>query len=536
MRRLHRATAAATATLLTSGLLAATTTATTAAAPPDQPVLPELAWEPCEEAAGFECATAEVPTDHDRPRGETTSIALTRLPAAKPDQRVGSLFTNPGGPGGPGVPFVQDVGDQIFNQSVRDRYDIIGFDPRSVGESDPALCFGSAEEEAAATRGLVAFPADRAETRSFLQETRSLATSCRRNAGDEISHASTANVARDMDLLRRAVGDEKLTYAGYSYGTYLGATYARLFPGSVGKMVLDGTVDPVSYSGSDGDRRSVGARLGQGPATAETFEQFLSRCAEAAEACALTSLGEPTDVVDRLFDDLRSEPVEVPIGDGTSVPFGYTDAVVLSFQAMYDPAQWADLAETLSFLASGGEAPVPPPAPEMMREAEEVAPGYTSIGSSLSTICVDSPSKLPPARYARLADQEDRKAPDFGRFRAWVGVQCPSINVRDTDAFRGPWDQTTTAPVLVIGTRHDPATPYASTAPFTQRFPGGRMLTVEGFGHTIIGKSSCADTAVASYLVDDALPAAGATCDQDVEPFAPASPTRQRLAEAVPAV
>ena len=535
MRRpAHRITAAATANLLASGLLAASSTATTAAEPAARPVAPELDWQPCDEAPGFDCATAQVPTDYDMPRGATTSIALTRLPAAQPDQRIGSLFTNPGGPGGPGVSFIQSAGPALFSQSVRDRYDIIGFDPRSVGQSDPALCFDSAEEEAAASEGSIAFPVKKSEIGPFLQQSRDLATSCRTNAGEEIAHASTANVARDMDLLRRAVGDEKLTYVGYSYGTYLGATYAKLFPKSVGKMVLDGTVDPVKYSASDGDARSVGARLGQGPASAETFEQFLSTCAEAGEACALNALGDPTDVVDRLFDTLKDEPVDVPIDDGTTVAFGYAEAVVLSFQGMYDPAQWADLAESLAFLASGGESPMPETAPELMRKAEDAAQDYTSVGSSLSTICVDSPSKLAPSLYAPLADFEDRRAPDFGRFRAWVGVQCPSLGIRDTDAFRGPWKQTTKAPVLVIGTRHDPATPYAFTAPFAQRFPAGRMLTVEGFGHTIIGKSRCADAAVADYLVDGGLPAAGASCEQDTAPFTPAPTARKELAETVP--
>ena len=535
MRRpARRVTAAAVAAVLAGGLLAAGTSATPAAEAVRGPAVPDLPWEPCEDAPGFDCATAQVPTDYDEPAGATTSIALTRLPAAQPDQRVGSLFTNPGGPGGPGVSFIQQAGPTLFPQSVRDRYDIIGFDPRSVGQSDPALCYDSAEQEAAASAGSIAFPVKKSQVAPFLAESRALARSCRANAGEQIAHASTANVARDMDLLRRAVGDEKLTYVGYSYGTYLGATYAKLFPSSVGRMVLDGTVDPVKYSASDGDPQSVGVRLGQGPAAAETFEQFLATCADAGDACALNALGDPTEVVDRMFDALRTDPVDVPIGDGTTVSFGYPEAVVLAFQGLYDPAQWTDLALSLAYLASGGEAPLPQAAPELMRNAQEPEQDYTSVGSSLSTICVDSPSRLPPVAYAPQADRADRAAPDFGRFRAWVGVQCPSLKIRDTDAYRGPWKQTTQAPVLVIGTRHDPATPYSFTAPFTQRFPGGRMLTVEGYGHTIIGKSRCGDTAVADYLVDGDLPAVGAICDQDVAPFTPAPAARKELAETVP--
>lgn len=525
MTRARRVLSTAVATLATTaGLL--TTGTTTAQARSAPPPAPQLHWGSCGEGlAEFECATATVPVDYDRPLGRTTTVALTRLPAKDAENRLGSLFTNPGGPGGSGVDFVHDSAELAFSPEVRARYDIIGFDPRAVAKSDPAHCFASQSAEDAVTGSVsFAFPLTRRELKEHLPLRQKIADACVENAGDVMRHASTANVARDMDLLRRALGDRRMHYVGYSYGTYLGATYARLFPRSVGHLVLDGTFDPAAYSGSDGDDRSQGARLGQGAAASETYRQFLRMCEKAGDACALNELGTPRRVVEKLLEDLKTTPVTAP--DGTTV--NYSVAVATIFQQLYAPSLWAALAEKLAGLAdpTGSTSPSSP-------KPRTAAPPYSSVGEPLACSCVDSRHTLRPGRYQRLADAEVRAAPHFGRLRAWVGLECSFAQVRDHDAFRGPWNQAVRKPVLVIGTRYDPSTPYAHTRPYTDRFPDGRMLTVEGYGHTSLGKSRCADATVTRYLVDGQAPRDGARCAQDTPPFAPSTESERGRQRAV---
>ncbi|MQA06764.1 MAG: alpha/beta fold hydrolase [Streptosporangiales bacterium] len=522
------------------GMLAATA-GQAVAAPADQPrqvvaPVPELDWRGCGEGlAGFQCAVAEVPTDYDRPHGATTSIALTRLPATDRENRIGTLFTNPGGPGGSGVDFVQQNAKRAYSAKARERFDILGFDPRAVGASDPATCFASQQEENEALAGMPAFPVGAREERAYVDDNRRLATSCARTSGERFAHSSTANVARDMDLLRQAVGDDELSYVGYSYGTYLGATYARLFPGRVRALVLDGTVDPRAYSGSDGDPRSVGARLGQGGGGAATYGEFLRLCRAAGPSgCALAGLGDPRQVMERTFARLRTDPVTIEGPDGP-LRVTYATAVQLVFFGMYDPAGWPELAATLANLATGsGDQAATRQTVERLTAAAPHRRGadYPSVGGALASLCVDTGHPMPAPLYPALADVEDTSAPHFGRFRAWVGVQCAGLGIEDEDAYHGPWQQQVDEPVLVIGTRFDPATPYAATRPYTDAFPNGRMLTLDGWGHTIVGQSRCADRRVATYLVDGTPLRDGAVCRPDHQPFP--GHTRTRLAPRPP--
>jgi pimeloyl-ACP methyl ester carboxylesterase len=226
--------------------------AAVAAAPPDagSPPVPVLAWTDC--GGGLQCATAAVPLDYRRPRGERISVALARLPASDPAHRIGSLFINPGGPGGSGIGFLQGAG-QLFPAPVRARFDIVGFDPRGVGLSTPVRCFDSVVEQQAFFARFGLFPVTDREWRAAIAASQGFDRRCAERNAAILPHLSTANVARDLDLLRQAVGDRMLSYLGLSYGTYLGATYANLFPDRFRALVLDGVVDPVDYSTGRGD-------------------------------------------------------------------------------------------------------------------------------------------------------------------------------------------------------------------------------------------------------------------------------------------
>ena len=567
--RRRAAAAGGVAAVVVSLVVASPTTAATTPAAPSAPAadlatggvsapVPEIDWAACTgpdgapvpALAAFECATVEVPEDYDRPEGPTSSIAVTRLPASDPAQRIGTLFTNPGGPGGSGVDFVQQSAQVAYTPEVLARFDVLGFDPRGVARSTPATCFRTAQAESdfLLTGSPVVFPVTDAEVAPYVASTSRLSTRCGVTAPERFDSSSTANVARDMDLLRQAVGDEGLTYAGYSYGSVLGATYAKLFPTRARALFIDGTLDPATWVGdpSGRDPLSVGVRTGQGVAASETFAELLRLCTEAGpEGCLLASLGDPAEVAEGALAGLREQPLTIPVEGAEPVVLDYASTVATLFQLLYSPLtfpladqvlaevavlQQADAAPeareralvgvgaVLGALADSGLAPRTGTAPTLgARVGEE----YPSVGGSLASLCSETARPGDRAAYARLADAQDEVAPHFGRFRAWVGLQCEGLGAQDPDAYLGPWDQDTEIPVLVAGTTSDPATAYDFTAPYAASFPDGRLLTVEGVGHTTIGVSACADALVTRYLVDVEAPESGAVCGQDVPAFPP---------------
>ena len=504
------------------------------AAQVDAPV-PEVNWADCGEGLEqFDCTSVDVPSDYDEPNGATTEIAMTRMPATDPENKIGSLFLNFGGPGGPGVENLQVMGEALFTDEVRAQFDIIGFDPRGVGQSDPATCFPNQEAENEFLAEMIAFPVGHREEMRMMAHSAALGVSCTAVSGDRIATSSTANVARDMDLLRQAVGDEELNYVGYSYGTFLGATYGQLFPDRIRTMVLDGTVDPAAYVG-EGDDRGLGRRMGQHVAADETYQEFLRLCAEAGEEnCALAGLGDPEQVMDDLFEQLKETPVEVEQPDGSTMEFGYDDAVITIFQSLYSPMQWGDLAATLAALVEPAEAnrafSTQSGGVDSIRDfLREIGffEDYASIGGGIASTCVDAEHPGTLAGYPAQAEAAEEEAEHFGPARAWVGSQCETVHVSDEDAYTGPWEQSTDASVLVIGTRYDPATPYAFTEPYADLWPNASMLTVEGYGHTtMLAPSTCANTAIEDYLLN-LESTDGATCEQDVAPFTPAAQSEQ---------
>lgn len=509
--------------------------------------VPEIDWTGCGEGLEvFECASVQVPTDYDDPTGATTTIALTRLPARDPEARIGTLFNNPGGPGGSGVDFIQTEGPSIFDDEVYERFDVLGFDPRGVSRSDPATCYDSAKEETAAFAEVPAFPVTEAETTPYISAQLRFAGDCRRQSRDRFAHGSTANVARDMDLLRQAVGDEQLTYAGYSYGTVLGATYSALFPDRVRALSVEGVVLPEDWFGEVGaEDTSIGVRTRQGAAADETFTEFVRLCTEAGpEACSLAGLGDPEQVAQQTLERLRTEPVTVTLPDGTPLEITYATAVSVIFQSLYDPSGAAALADLITQLAtaadatsqgttsldSGPAAVLERAAPDRPRRGED----YASLGGAQAALCADTGTTGRPFDYPDIAAEQDALYPHFGAARAWSGITCEFLRITDEDAYTGPWEQQVRTPVLVTGVRFDPATPYAATQPYADQFPDASVLTIEGYGHTLPGTSTCADDIVADYLIDLDTPAEGATCEQDRSPFDPPEPGAAELPRHVP--
>ena len=497
-----------------AGVVLALTTAVAAA-----PAAARLTWTACTEAelAGFECATQEVPLDYDAPHGATTTIALARRPAGDPAHKIGTIFLNPGGPGGPGRGLVTVAG-QIVAPDVLARFDIVGFDPRGIGASDPVQCFPTDAEAEALLARMRLVPLTRSEISNTIQANLAYTRGCVANAGPLLEHMSTLNVARDLDRLRQAAGDSKLNYIGFSYGTLIGATYANLFPGRVRAVIIDGNVDP--------DQRT-NRRLANKFERAGGFEivlgGFLAECDKAGAACALA--GNARAKFDALRDRLRRGPADVPELGGTVTIDDLTDFITGS---MYDVASWPDTAATLRVAYDaiiGGSAPstlAARPFPKA-RPGPGWSPdayGYNGNDSFLAVNCADAPLPRDPALYPGIAAGFEKANPTFGRAEAFSEVACANWP-RITERYHGPWNRRTAQTVLVVNPTFDPATRYDFAKRMTRELGNARLLTLDGYGHTT-RYSACITGWYSRYLIDGALPPPGTHCAQDLAPF-PAS-------------
>ncbi len=491
-----------------------------------------------------------MPLDHDEPDGATTTLALMRRLADDRARRIGSLFVNPGGPGASGIGLVPFL-DAVYPREVLERFDVVGFDPRGIGESDGLVCFDTYEELFEFYRYLPTLPVTPVEERQTAAALAGLAQRCAERDEPVLQHMSTGDVARDLDLLRQAVGDERLTYAGYSYGSQIGTTYANLFPDRVRAVVLDGVLDPVAWTtgvryrpggtGADWARRSalpMTARLGSAEGAWATLQQFFALCRQAGtERCALAD--DPRGRFERLAARLHERPGELPLGGGRFQRVGYGELVAVTLGALYDPAAWSDYADLVVEVerfgdpAAAGRAyrdladrlgldvPEEPGNGQPGEEPPTEEPVFQTFEGAEGVVCSDSDNPRSPRWWSWAARETDRRAPYFGRAWTWLSVACASWPARAVeDRYAGPWDARTANPVLLVGNTYDPATPYSGARTVSRLLPDSRLLTLQGWGHVALGQSACIDTAVAAYLLEGDLPAAGTVCRPDVLPFA----------------
>jgi len=532
--RFRRVVLAALVAVLAATIYAVPSSAGTTTAPSasgtGSAAVPKLHWGSCaaegEGLEAFQCTTAVVPLDYDKPKGKQITLALARLPASDPGRKIGSLFLNPGGPGGSGVDFLFGAGPFLYSDEVRARFDLVGFDPRGIIRSTPLRCFDSLEEAEAAFFTPFQFPVTRAEERLWIQTDRAVARACAERGGPILDHMSTANVARDMDLLRRAVGDAKLTYAGYSYGSYLGSTYANLFPTKVRALVVDGVLDPVAWSTGRGDQARTlpfSTRLRSAKGAYETLQEFLRLCDAGGPNCAF-SQGSPKRRFDRLAKRLLRNPVEFPDGEGGTFLVTYAELIGTTLGVLYDPAEWPGWAETLQQLDELTSPAATAASLQALkarlgaRFQQEDYPNFVEGFPGVACSETHNPSNV--GAWPRAARAQDRQFPYFGRPWTWFSSACEPWPGWDDDHFDGPWNHTTAKPVLVVGNRFDPATPYHGAVTVDRLLPNSRLLTLAGWGHTSLFASACIDAHVSTYLLTSRVPPKGTVCQPDVVPFA----------------
>ena len=486
----------------------------------------KITWSPCFQQLGpFECGTVQVPLDYESPNGASISIALTRLPATDPAHRVGSLFLNPGGPGGSGIFYVLFDGPDLLTPEVRARFDLVGFDPRGVGHSTAVRCFGT-DKQWGPYFTPFAFPSTPDEEQTWIDADLYLDSSCAQRAGKIVEHMSTANVVRDLDVLRRAVGDSQLTYAGVSYGTMIGQMYANMFPEKVRALIIDGVLDPIAWTTGAGDGSTVpfSARLHSDAGAQATLRQFFTLCDAGGANCAFAP--HSAERFGALGEQLKAHPLDVVFPDGSTGVVNYSNLIGMTLGALYDSSMWEDFAGALADLELQANAATlgirlePYRQPALAYIPKRGFPHYfNAIESFAPVACADSDNPHGYAAWSTVGATEEATYAPFGRIWTWASSICAQWPFSDRDRYTGPFTHTTANPVLVIGNLWDPATRYEGAVTASNLLPGSRLLTVHGWGHTSLFLSACANAVQTRYLVDLTLPPAGTVCDQDHVPF-----------------
>jgi pimeloyl-ACP methyl ester carboxylesterase len=494
--------------LLSTGATSAATAALRRSAPAFTSATGHIAWSGC--GKRLECATVRVPRDWDRPRGPKIKLAVIRHLASRPHERIGSLFINPGGPGA-SLATVRE-GGQPLDAFTHGRFDIVTWDIRGSGESAGVSCFKSRRRRARFWDGL-SIPTRTPSSRRYVPKTAAFAKRCGARNGRLLAHISTADTVRDLDRLRHLVGDRRLTFYGASFGTFLGQTYANMFPRRVRAMVLDGVVDPVAWT--TGTERQI-ANLRSD--TDRVFEKFQALCERAGPAdCALAGHGPVARRVSRLLARLKRRRIAAP----SATPPGrlsYGEALTAITLALDAPAGWPQLADDLDAAANGDGSSLATHARAGLADLYSVGGDQTR-----AIVCGDSPARHGPRAWPRVVHRLTDVSRIGGPVYAWwEWAACASWPVRGADRYTGPWDASTSNPILVLGPRFDPSTPFGNARRVARRLGNAVLLAQNGYGHlSSADPSACVRDAAGRYLVDLITPPRGTVCRSDRLPFDP---------------
>jgi pimeloyl-ACP methyl ester carboxylesterase len=540
--------AGATAAILLAGLVgpgtpaqAAAKTDTTSAkerARVDKVKTPKLGWYNCYGIA--QCATTRLPLDYDQPKGATTEIAVLRIKAKDQKHKIGSLFLNPGGPGGSGVGIAL-AAPYFLSPALLDRFDIVGFDPRGIGASSNVKCFKSVKDQTAVLGQMnVAFPMGKAEETKYVNAAKKFGKACS-TTGKPLSGAmSTAEVVRDMEVLRRAVGDKKLSYLGFSYGTAIGQYYANMFPDRFRAIVVDGVLDPEHWAGTKKTaNQEQDERLRSADGAYRALQEILKRCDKAGELNCYFAAGDPVKNFDTIAQKLRAKPLVVTDPEsGDTFTITYADFIGGILGDLYDVGAGdlvtSDASAVWSLLfpsSTPAKAAASTRLATRIRDARAKAgrdfPYDNSFETYAGVDCTDALHPKDASLWPALMNKADNRAPYFGRAWGWSTVPCArnTWTVRDEDAYSGPWNRRTAAPVLIVGAKWDPATNYDDAVAASKLLPNSRLLSNTNWGHTSYGTSACATGAIDGYLLKVTLPAKGKVCEGEYQPFLTPLPT-----------
>jgi pimeloyl-ACP methyl ester carboxylesterase len=536
-RRHQRRRAPAVAVSMTAAIVAAGCTAGqqagTATGGPSRSAAPvtlagyyrqRLDWQPC--SGRFQCATLLVPLDYRAPARARFSLPVIRLPASDRSHRLGSIVLNPGGPGGSGVDYARQAGSAV-SAAVRARFDVVGFDPRGVGGSSPAIrCMAGPQLDSYFATDDT--PNSAAELSAIVSESKFFAQACGRRAGSLLPYVGTADAARDLDILRAALGDAKLTYLGKSYGTYLGTYYAQLFPHRVRALVLDGALDPAEPAIDENIVQAEGFQVAFRSFAADCLKRMACPLAPSSSAASGTTSGTTSGAasgagsggasraavngaiakLQGLLTRADHTPLANGLGDGRPANQALITGGVLA--ALYSKAYWPLLRQALRD-AFGGDGTLLIELSDALVERNSNGTYSNLAESNMAINCLDRPWPHDLATWRSAAATAARDAPEFGAMIMWGSLPCAYWPVR---AVAAPAMRAAgAAPILVVGTTRDPATPYRWAQALARDLSSGVLLGWNGDGHTAYKMgSACVDGIVDRYLIDGAVPRSGTVC------------------------
>ncbi len=491
----HRTTPAAEA------VLAALPRSTPAALVPyyDQ----KLSWRDCG-VPGFQCATMKAPLDYAKPSAGDVRLAVARKKATGPGKRLGSLLVNPGGPGGSAIGYLQQYAALGYPAEVRARYDMVAMDPRGVARSEPVECLDDRAMDTYTQTDVT--PDDHKETDALIGAYQKFAEGCGAHEPTLLRHVSTVEAARDMDILRAVLGDRRLNYVGASYGTFLGATYAGLYPDRVGRLVLDGAMDPTLSA-----RR---INIDQASGFEAAFQSFTKDCVRQSD-CPIgdrnTTPQQAGENLAAFFHKLDAHPV--PTGDPGGRRLGEALGTTGVIAAMYDQSAWPQLRDALNAAMKKNDGAGLLALSDSYYERDSKGRYSNLMYANAAVNCLDLPAAFSSPGEVKKALPAFRKAsPVFGEGLAWSALNCGYWPVRATGEPHRI-EAKGAAPILVVGTTRDPATPYRWAQALAHQLSSGRLLTYNGDGHTAYGRGSrCIDSAIDAYLLNGTPPPTGKRC------------------------
>ncbi len=453
----------------------------------------EINWQNCRQ--DFKCATLAVPIDYKNLSTGTFEIALLKY-EARTSKKLGSLIVNPGGPGGSGVDYAS-AAEYIFSPAILDRYDIVGFDPRGVSRSAPIRCLN--DKELDANNNSDSKPDNEKEFKQILIDTKKYVEICK-DKNKHLSSFGTANVARDMDILREAVGDNQLNYMGKSYGTYLGTVYAQFFPEKVGRVVLDGAVDPTISNFQQTLTQAIGFD--------QAFSSFAKDCATRKNCSLPKDKSAAIAEMQRLFGQAVKKPLPKKNSNRT---LSETMMVLGTASAMYDSATgWPKLRKAISQAQNGFGDRFLELADEYTGRQSDGSYPNNEFDSGAVIDCLDVDEPRTVAQIKRDADIFAEKAPLFGPYLAYGGLTCKYFG-QSQEVIIAPTK--TTNPVVVIGTTGDPATPYEWAQGLNKLLTNSVLVSLAGEGHTGQGQgNACIDGQIDDFYLRGKVPTTS-TCN-----------------------
>ncbi len=448
----------------------------------------EIDWKSCNR--DFQCATLAVPIDYTKLSTGTFEIALLKY-EARTSKKLGSLIVNPGGPGGSGVDYAY-AAEYIFSSAILDRYDIVGFDPRGVSRSAPIRCLS--DKELDANNNSDSKPDNEAEFQQILQDTKKYVEKCK-DKNKYLTSYSTANVARDLDILRESLGDKQLNYMGKSYGTYLGTLYAQFFPEKVGRVVLDGAVDPSISNFQQTLTQAIGFD--------QAFNSFAADCNKRKNCTLPEKKGAAVAEMQALFSQAANKPLPTKKKSGRTL--SESMMVLGTASAMYDSQTgWPQLRKAIAEAQRGYGNTFLKLADEYTGRQNDGSYPNNEFDSGAVIDCLDFNEPRSVQRIRRDAKSFESKAPLFGPYLAYGGVTCKFFN-QDSEVTIEP--TATANPVIVIGTTGDPATPYEWAQGLNEILTNSRLISLTGEGHTGQGHGNrCVDSQVDAYYLKNKTP------------------------------